>query len=208
MPTGAAPRRHDSAEGCPAAACACASEGARGGGGERAAARASGGRAGGQAPAPRGCREAERAPAGGSAPRERAAQVGRPLATAATSPALPRPDLASRSTEASVVTLRQVPGCRGNPPHVAKVSSCWTWRMHLRDLGAVELAALEPPGSRPHPGLRSAAARPPRWRWLGKISHWDAPAAANAPRGGTATANPRGGCLASQLPPQQSSPTF
>lgn len=31
MPTGAAPRRHDSAEGCPAAACACASEGARGG---------------------------------------------------------------------------------------------------------------------------------------------------------------------------------
>lgn len=143
-----------------------------------------------------------------SAPQERAAQVGRPLATVATSPALPRPDLASWSAEASVVTLRQVPGCRGNPPHVAKVSSCWTWRMHLRDLGAVELAALEPPGNRPHPWLCSAAARPPRWRWLGKISHRDAPAAANAPRGGTATANPRGGCLASQLPPQQSSPTF
>lgn len=125
---------------------------------------------------------------------------------------LARPDLAWCSAEASVVTLGQVSGCRGDPaPRCQGVLLLDLEGGHLRDLGVVGVAALEPlGGALPTPAPRSAAARPRRWQGPGGGGGGRVPLGCpGSCRGSEGREGQRpGGFLAWQLPPQQSSPTF
>lgn len=168
-------------------------------------------RAGGRAREPRVSRGAEHALAGG------ATQAGARLGSA-----LPRysrerraarffphhhhhphshPDCASGNARRVLSNSGSLGAEAARPPHVVKVSSCWTWRRTPKGLKSRRGGGARASRERSPPQAELSCCPPAALAETGKDFHWDALGSCRAPLGGEEQR--LGGFLALQLPPQQ-----